>query len=110
MSLATPLVWNHTLIIALPVEALALALAWRRVSTSRTGTVAGRFRVRRWFEPITVALAVVMIHAGTAAGFDDWRPGIQVVLLLYVGLTPVLLCAYVFFFTEGTEVRPASAA
>ena len=44
-----------------------------------------------------------MIHAGTAAGFDDLGPWVQTLFLLYVGLTPALLSAYVFALTDGLE-------
>ena len=104
ISLATPLVWNHTLIVALPVQGLAVALAWHRYTANpREPSV-----LRRW-EPILVALAVIMIHAGTTAGFDHLQPWLQVPFLLAVGLTPAALCAYVFRLTSDLEVPRAES-
>ncbi len=97
ISLVTPLVWNHTLIVALPVQALALALAWKRRSGDATSAL-------RRAEPIFVALGVAMMHAGTAAGIDDLAPPAQAALLLAVGLTPAALCAYAFALTATLDV------
>ncbi len=109
VSLATPLVWNHTLIVALPVQGLALALAWHRLCRARSATGAGRpIPAWRRFEPLLVVLGVAMMHAGTTAGFDHLSPWIQALLLLAIGLTPALVCAYVFRFTARLELPAAS--
>ncbi len=103
-SLATPLVWNHTLIVALPVQGLALALAWQRLAAADQDGRIGRRR-----ELAFVILGVAMMHAGTTAGFDHLQPAVQAVLLLAVGLTPSLVCAYVFRFTADLELISARA-
>ena len=102
ISLATPLVWNHTLIVALPVQGLALALAGRRSATAD-----GRITTRRRLELACVVLGVAMMHAGTTAGFDHLGPLVQAALLLAVGLTPAAVCAYAFRLTEDLEVPAA---
>lgn len=105
ISLVTPLVWNHTLIVALPVQGLALALAWNRFQATLAGDA--RQSVPRRYEPLSVAIAVAMMHAGTTAGFDNLHPWIQLPLLLAVGLTPAALCAYVFRLTPDLELPAA---
>ncbi len=104
ISLVTPLVWNHTLIIALPVQGLALALAWHRRAAVDSADPPKRLRPLRRWELAGVVLGVVMMHAGTTAGFDHLRPQVQAVLLLAVGLTPAVVCAYVFRFTGDVEI------
>ncbi len=94
ISLATPLVWNHTLIVALPVQGLALAIVWHRLAE---GDV-----LRRRLELAVIGLGVATIHAGTTAGFDHLSPPIQIIFLLALGLTPTAVCAYAFRFAgEG---------
>ncbi len=107
ISLVTPLVWNHTLIVALPVQGLALALAWQRLATAHDQ--GERHHRGRLLELACVALGVAMMHAGTTAGFDHLQPWIQAVLLLAVGLTPAAVCAYVFRPTSDLQV-PARAS
>ncbi len=105
ISLVTPLVWNHTLIVALPVQGLALAVAWQRLAAADSQD--RRTRNRRRLELACVVLGVAMMHAGTTAGFDHLQPAVQAVLLLAVGLTPAAVCAYVFRFTADLELPAA---
>ncbi len=113
ISLATPLVWNHTLIVALPVQGLALALAWHRLAARRSagrrsaGDAGDLLPVWHRYEPAAVVLGVAAMHAATAAGFDDFSPLIQAPLLLLNGLTPAGVCAYVLWLTAPLELPAA---
>ncbi len=107
ISLVTPLVWNHTLIVALPVQVLALMVARQRLAEAGAQSSRdGRLATRRRYELICVALGVVMMHAGTTAGFDHLRPAVQAVFLVAVSLTPAVVCAYVFRFAGRLEIGP----
>ncbi len=105
ISLVTPLVWNHTLIVVLPVQGLALVLAWQRRSAP-SGPDPKTHRRRR-LDLACVVLGVAMMHAGTTAGFDNLWPPAQIVLLLAVGLAPAAVCAYVFRLTGDLELPAA---
>ncbi len=108
ISLATPLVWNHTLIVALPVQGLALALRYHRLAAGRSAAVDGNPPPAwRRYEPPVVVLAVATMHAGTAAGFDHLAAWIQAGFLLMLGLMPAGLCAYVFRLTARLELPAA---
>jgi hypothetical protein len=91
---ATPLVWNHTLLLALPVQALALrTLAARR----RRGEAGGA-------ESLLVSLvALVPCFAEGATGIDDRAVWIQVLAVLPPATAPLLLCLYA---TRAGEPRP----
>ncbi len=101
ISLVTPLVWNHTLIVALPIQGLALAVAWQRLGAAGDPR---QVRPGRRLELIGVVLGMAMMHAGTTAGFDHLQPWIQAVLLLAIGLAPAAVCAYVFRFTGELQL------
>ena len=90
-------------------EKLIIHAATGEVGTNGETSPAVLEEIRR-FKPdvICVALGVAMMHIGTTAGFDHLKPWIQAVLLLTVGLTPAVVCAYVFRFTDGLEL-PAAA-
>ncbi len=108
ISLATPLVWNHTLIVALPVQGLALALAWQRLAERRRRGAGGEpLAVWHRYEPALVVLAVAAMHAATAAGFDHFPPWAQAPLLLLIGLTPAAASAWVWTLTARLELPAA---
>lgn len=87
---ATPMVWNHTLFLTLPVQAMALATAWRRWRD-----VAGESR-RRLLELVVVSLAVAALHtAEGATGITDRSAALQAVATLPAALAPALLLGYV---------------
>jgi hypothetical protein len=91
---ATPVVWNHTLVLTLPLQAMALALAGSRL---RKAALPER-RARAW-EVAGVALAVAALTFGEGAtGIDDQGAALQVFATLPPALAPILLAAYVLRF------------
>jgi hypothetical protein len=88
---ATPMVWNHTLILTLPLQAMALATAWRRRGHAAEGT-----RGRARLELAVVALGVVALHtAEGATGITDRSAALQAAAALPAAIAPVLLLVYV---------------
>lgn len=82
---ATPLVWNHTLLLAIPCEAIALRTL---VARRRAGTA-------RWFETAGVALGVAAVSfAEGATGIYDSPVWLQVAGVLPPAIAPVALCVY----------------
>ena len=92
--MVTPLVWNHTLLLTVPLQAMALGLAlarWRAASEPER-------RWRRW-EAAGIALAVAALtFAEGATGIDDRGLALQVFATLPPALAPALLAAYVLHF------------
>lgn len=96
----TPLVWSHTLVVLLPLEVLALAVAADRWVLLRRAPTASR-TIPPWLEPVGVVLAVVAIQLSAGAG----SIGDQSVLLQLFGagvpaLSPFILLAYLLRTTE----------
>jgi hypothetical protein len=78
---ATPMVWNHTLLLTVPVQAMAFAAAWRR---------------RARLELAGVGLAIVALHvAEGATGITDFPAALQAAAALPPALAPALLLLYV---------------
>lgn len=99
---ATPLVWNHTLLVALPLETLAIALVLRRRRAGLSGW-SGRY------EPVLVGLAVAALQlAEGATGIDDRGRWLQLFAVLPPALAPGSLAAYLIF--AGASRRRAAAA
>lgn len=92
ITLATPIVWGHTLMITLPIQAMASCAALMRYRAH------GRLR-----EPIFVALAILMIHCGRAAGIDGLAHYLQALLLAFPVLTPTLLAGYVVWVASRRQ-------
>ena len=98
--LATPLVWAHTLLLALPVQVLAVRrllgrhFQGERVENSQVEGFRGRSRI---YEAAGVALAILACHwAEGTGGIDDRSALIQgLVQVLPAMSTPVLL-VYLF--------------
>ncbi|MDQ1348191.1 MAG: hypothetical protein QG573_1565 [Acidobacteriota bacterium] len=92
--MVTPLVWNHTLVLTVPLQALALGLAlarWRAASEPER-------RWRRW-EAAGIALAVAALtFAEGATGIDDRGLALQIFATLPPALAPAILAAYVLRF------------
>ncbi|MCZ6726439.1 MAG: glycosyltransferase 87 family protein [Acidobacteria bacterium] len=61
---ATPIVRSHTLVVLLPLEVLALTVAWRRWRAGRTGGAT----VPSWLESALVLLAVAGLQLSAGAG------------------------------------------
>ena len=92
--MVTPLVWNHTLVLTVPLQAMALGLAlarWRAASEPER-------RWRRW-EAAGIALAVAALtFAEGATGIDDRALALQIFATLPPALAPAILAAYVLRF------------
>jgi hypothetical protein len=93
---ATPVVWNHTLVLTLPLQAMAITLAaarWRSAAPQD-------LRWRGW-ESVGIALAVAALtFAEGATGIDDHSIALQVFATLPPALAPAALAAYVLRFHE----------
>lgn len=87
--LASPLVWNHTLVLTLPLQAMALgaAVASRRAKPGRETA----------WELVLVALAVATLHlAEGATGITDRSLALQAVAVVPAVAAPLFLVGYVF--------------
>ena len=93
MTLATPALWSHTLILTLPLQVMALHRAWRR-SRSRA-LPASRFA--RYELPL-VALAVLALQLadGIGGGLEVAAAPLQVVALAIPVWAPVGLAIYLW--------------
>lgn len=88
--LATPLVWSHTLLLALPVAVMALWAAWRR-----------RRRYEGRYEVYFVALAILAMQlSGGFGGVQTWDLWLQGLFKLLPCLAPLLLTLYVVRVAE----------
>jgi hypothetical protein len=98
-SVATvPVVWSHTLLLTLPLQVLALAVALERFGSRPPGAV-DRPRGRR-LEPLLVVLAVLALQlAEGITGIDDQPAAIQWLGALPPILAPWSLLGYVLRHT-----------
>lgn len=101
--LATPILWSHTMLLALPVEVLAVAAAWYRRPVERNASPSG---VLRRYELVLVSLLVVAIHfcEGMGGGLENRSRWLQVVLTI-PALAPAVLTAYLFAVTDRLDPR-----
>lgn len=100
--LATPLVWDHTLLLALPVAVLALAVAWDRW-TSRTPPRRGgarRAALRRYEPALVVLLVLAMQLSGGLGGVETWSRWSQGLFAALPALAPAVLTLYLFRTTD----------
>ncbi len=95
-ALATsPLVWNHTLLLALPLQVVALQLAYDRFRAARLP-----LRSSAGWEFSLVALAACAITlGGGASGIYDYPAVVQLFGALPPALAPALLAGYVIRHT-----------
>jgi hypothetical protein len=106
--LVTPVIWTHTLILVLPVQAIALVLAFCRWRRPNRGDAEGqRGRRIRFYELIVVALAAASIQlAGGIGALDDQAPWVQIAFLAVPYLAPAALTAYILALTDtGGRLR-----
>ena len=97
--MVTPVVWNHTLVLTVPLQAMAIALA-----ASRYRAASGPARRWRGWEAVGIALAVAALTFGEGAtGIDDRGVALQIFATLPPALAPAILAAYVLRF-HGTTV------
>jgi hypothetical protein len=92
---ATPLVWNHTLLMTLPIQALAIETAWWRSADRRAA--GGPKSLLQRLEVLLVLLAVAAIHfSAGATGIDDQALWLQLAGTIPPALAPGILTAYLF--------------
>lgn len=100
--MATPVVWNHTLVLTLPLQAMAIALAAARYRAASDDE-------RRWrgWESAGIALAVAALtFAEGATGIDDRGVALQLFATLPPALAPAILAAYVVRFHTTLAAGP----
>jgi hypothetical protein len=100
-----PVVWNHTLVLTLPLQAMAVALATQRY---RAAAAAGGAERRSWgwrgWEATGIALAVTALtFAEGATGIDDRAVALQIFATLPPALAPAILAAYVLRFHAAAK-------
>lgn len=101
----TPVVWNHTLVLTLPLQAMAIALALSRLREAAP-------QERRWriWETAAIALAVAALtFAEGATGIDDRGVALQVFATLPPALAPAALAAYLLHFRRSVEADDAAS-
>lgn len=93
--LATPLVWSHTLLLVLPLQSAALALARERHAVRKD-----------WKEPLLVAAAVLAIQLSNGlGGVETWPLPLQGLFVLLPCFAPLALGLYLW-----AGLRPGTPA
>lgn len=103
--MVTPVVWNHTLVLTAPLQAMAVTLATRRYRSAGIAT-------RRWrgWEATGIALAVAaLVFSAGATGIDDQSLSLQIAGSIPPAIAPAVLAAYVLAF-HRPQGAPAAAA
>jgi hypothetical protein len=96
----TPVVWNHTLVLTLPLQAMAVTIAWSRWRSARGDAR----RWRRW-EATVIALAVAALtFAEGVTGIDDRSVALQLLAVVPTALSPAILAGYVLHFRATRAV------
>ena len=101
---ATPLVWSHTLLLALPFEVMALWVAWQRFRGGRDGFDRPNWRPVYEVALVCLAVAALQFAAGFAVLIDQPR-SIQAAATSIPALAPWFLAAYLLRFAG--EARAA---
>ncbi|MFQ5349719.1 MAG: glycosyltransferase 87 family protein [Thermoanaerobaculia bacterium] len=97
----TPLVWSHTLVVLLPLEVLALAVAAKRWAALRQRP-SGVSRLPSWLEPVLVVLAVASIQLSSGAGsIGDQNVVLQLFGAGVPAVSPLALLAYLLVMTDA---------
>lgn len=94
-ALATPLLWNHTLLMTLPLQAAALHLACQRLRAAP----AMEHKTRR-YELAFVLLGVAALLFVNGGGVDDRHLALQALVVAVPSLAPAALAAYVLALTD----------
>ncbi len=95
-ALATsPLVWNHTLLLALPLQVVALQIAYARY---RAASPPGRRSVG-WELTLVALAACAITFGGGASGIYDYPMLVQLLGALPPALAPALLAGYIIHHT-----------
>ncbi len=104
---ATPLVWSHTLILSLPIQVLALQVAWWRWQDRRQPAHRAVHRLQsgpmedlKRFEPVLVFLAVASLQFSVGGNsIDDQGFFLQLFGTLPPALAPTALTGYLLAVT-----------
>ncbi len=100
--MATPVLWSHTLVLALPIQAMALERLYRR----RIGE-GELFR----FETVFVVLSVAALQlSGGAGSVDDQGSAFQLFSTLPIAIAPLAVAGYVMLtggYQESATTPPA---
>ncbi len=103
--MATPILWSHTLVLALPVQTMVLERLYRR---RQSGALGSRF------EPVLVILAVAAIQLSAgASSVDDQGSAFQVASTLPIAVAPLALAGYLMAtggYPESARERPGLAS
>ena len=101
---ALPLVWSHTLIATLPIQVIALIVAFDRHAAAPGSSGSGRNKLRVRYELVLVTLGVLALQlAEGPTGIDDQHLLIQWLGTLPTALAPALLTLYIFKRVETFE-------
>jgi hypothetical protein len=99
--LVTPIIWNHTLVMTLPVQVMALVIAAERWRVAR-----GKASRNRSFELVFVALGALAMQFSEGFGaVDELSRGAQLAFLAVPYFAPALLAAYLLVFTGSIGGR-----
>jgi len=102
MTLATPVLWSHALLLTLPLQAGALAIAdrRRRITPSEAS-------LRRYELPlVTLAALALQFSDGIGGGLETSRVALQLAATAVPVVAPVALAIY-FWRYDSPDVRPS---
>ncbi len=104
--LTAPIIWNHTLVLTLPVQVMALVVALQRRRSAPAGASG-----RRSYELVLVVLGALAIQFSEGFGaVDELSRAAQLTFLSVPYFAPALLAAYVLVSTGSTRrSSPAEA-
>ncbi|MEM8963454.1 MAG: glycosyltransferase 87 family protein [Acidobacteriota bacterium] len=93
--MALPLVWSHTLLFVLPLQVMALTLAFTPRARSELA--------RRYEAPLVVVGCLAIQLCEGLGGIETWPPSIQGIIALPVILAPLALLIYVVRCRESAS-------
>ncbi len=107
MTLATPALWSHTLLLTLPLQVMSLGRAWTRRRS--------RVRARSPLERYELALVLLAASAlqwvdGIGGGVETSAAPLQLLVLCVPVWAPLALGAYVWRSADGDDPSRASGA
>lgn len=93
---ASPVVWNHTLVLTLPLQAMAVTVLLARRRESPEAAAGRRYL---GYESAGIVLAIAALELGEGAtGIDDRGLALQLFATLPIVVAPAALAAYVLRF------------
>ena len=100
--LVTPIIWNHTLMLTLPVQVMALAIAWSR--WRRRHAAPPEVSRHRTYELLLVTLGALAIQFSEGFGaVDALSRTAQFLFLALLCFAPAALTAYVLVSTGASS-------